>query len=111
MEQAKQYAARFYSLVQQEEFDQAANLFASNLPHEEALKVLHSLKDLRGGIIDAVTDKVGTTVTTRNGKLSHVECNLELNCIYQEGKTRETLTLQGESFESLHIAGYHFDLK
>ncbi|MBK9175376.1 MAG: hypothetical protein IPM46_03385, partial [Flavobacteriales bacterium] len=68
-------------------------------------------KGMRGRIVDAITDKVGTKVTTTNGLLSHIEFSLELDCIYEQGKTRETLVFEGESFDSLLISGYHFELK
>lgn len=66
---------------------------------------------MRGAIIDAVTDLIGTKVTTVNGNLDHVEYSIELNCIYEQGKTRETLVVEGGSFENLKIAGYHLELK
>lgn len=111
MERAKAYAAGFYGLVQQQRFDEAAKLFGAELPYDDGIAMLNSIKDLRGAIVDAVTDNIGTVVITRNGVITEIECNVELNCVYEKGKTMENLVLKGQNFETLHIVGYQFILK
>ncbi len=111
MEQAKRSATRLYALIQQEKFEEASALFDLNITPADGLKLIRSIREMRGPIVDAVTDKVGTKVTSTNGTISHIQCSLELDCIYEQGKTRETLVLEGESFDSLLISGYHFELK
>lgn len=111
MNQAKQYVGHFYSLIQQQDFEQASKLFDTNISPTEGLKMIRGLRGMRGEIIDAVTDKVGTKVVTTNGTVTHVQYSVELNCVYEQGKTRETLVIEGGNFESLQIVGYHFELQ
>lgn len=73
--------------------------------------MLNSIKDLRGPVIDAVIDNIGTAVVTKNGSVSEVECNIELSCVYEKGNTQENLVLKGQSFETIRIVGYQFTLK
>lgn len=111
MNLAKESAAGFYNLVQQEQFDQAASLFTPSISFSEGFKLLGAIKGMRGRIVDAITDKIGTKVTTINGNLSHIQFSLELDCVYELGKTRETLVFEGNSFDSLLISGYHFEMR
>jgi hypothetical protein len=111
MEKAKDFAGRYYALIQQEQFEEASRLFDPHVSPAEGLKLIQGAKGMRGGIIDAVTDRVGTKVTSVNGAIRHIECSVELNCIYEQGNTRETLVFEGDSFDSLLISGYHFELK
>ena len=111
MDRANAFAAQFYVLVQGQEFEEAAKLFGPDLPHDEGIKLLNAVKDLRGGIVDAVTENIGTVVITQNGIVSEVGCNLELNCVYEKGHTMENLVLQGANFEALKVVGYQFTLK
>lgn len=111
IERAKEYAARFYVLIHQQDFEQASKLFDSSISPTEGLKLIQAAKEMRGSIIDAVTDQVGTKVTTVNGTLSHVQYSIELNCVYEQGKTRETIIVDGSNFDNVQISGYHFTLK
>jgi hypothetical protein len=111
MELAKKYTADLYSQIQQQKFKDAAKLFGTEISQEEGIIMLNSINDLRGGIIDAVTDRVGTVVITSNGVISDVECTVELNCIYEKGKTFEVIVLKGKNFETLKVVGYEFALK
>jgi hypothetical protein len=111
MEKAKDYAGRYYALIQQEHFEEASSLFDATVSPAEGLKLIQGANAMRGGIIDAVTDRVGTKVTSVNGAISHIQCSIELNCIYEQGNTRETLVIEGENFDSLLISGYHVELK
>ena len=111
MDKSKLVCSKFYAHIELRDFEKACALIKSGTSDEENMKLLLSIHDLRGDILDVVTDEVGTDVVLVNGEIESIDCTLEVNGSYEKGKTRETLILEGKSFDSLKIVGYHFTLK
>jgi hypothetical protein len=102
-------AREFYREVQAGRFEEATNFIsASDLPKEDALKLLTTIKTMRGNLDSVQTTSTGSVFTVADGDTTEEQL-IELKCFYTQGTSTEELVLKRQSGK-LKIAGYQFNM-
>lgn len=102
-------AREFYREVQAGRFEEATRFVStSNLPKEDALKLLTTIKTMRGDLDSVQTTSTGSIFTVADGDTTE-EHLIELKCFYTQGTSTEELVIKREN-GALKIAGYQFNM-
>lgn len=109
MRRGMDLAREFYREVQSGRFEEATNFIStSELPKEDALKLLTTIKTMRGGLDSVQTTSTGSVFTVANGDTIE-EQSIELKCFYTQGTSTEELVIKRYR-GVLKIVGYQFNM-
>jgi len=109
MRRGMDVAREFYREVQAGRFEEATSFIShADLPKEDALKLLTTIKTMRGELDSVQSTSTGSVFTVADGDTTE-EQSIELKCFYTQGASTEELVLKREH-GLLKIAGYQFNL-
>jgi hypothetical protein len=108
MKRGVAFARNFYSEVLSGNVSGAIRHMGSSIGQEDGLKLLNTIRELRGDLDSVQTISTGSKFAVVNGDTSEMY-SLELRCFYSKGTTTEELVIETEG-DSLKIVGYHFNL-
>ncbi len=109
MQRGMDLARKFYREVQAGRFEEATRFVStSNLPKEDALKLLTTIKTMRGDLDSVQTTTTGSVFTVADGDTTE-EQSIELKCFYTQGTSTEELVIKREN-GALKIVGYQFNM-
>lgn len=109
MRRGMNLAREFYREVQAGRFEEATNFInTSHFPKEDALKLLTSIKTMRGDLDSVQTTSTGSVFTVADGDTTE-EQSIKLKCFYTNGTSTEELVMNRQS-GALKIAGYQFNM-
>jgi hypothetical protein len=109
MRRGMDLAREFYREVQAGRFEEATNFIStSDLPKEDALKLLTTIKTMRGDLDSVQTTSTGSVFTVADGDTTE-EQSIELKCFYTQGTSTEELVIKRQS-GVLKIVGYQFNM-
>ena len=109
MRRGMDLAREFYREVQAGRFEEATNFISSSdLPKEDALKLLTTINNMRGALDSVQTTSTGSVFTVADGDTTEAQ-SIELKCFYTQGTSTEELVLKRQS-GALKIVGYQFNM-
>jgi hypothetical protein len=109
MSRGMDLAREFYREVQAGRFEEATNFIStSDLPKEDAMKLLTTIKTMRGDLDSVQTTSTGSVFTVADGDTTE-EQSIELKCFYTQGTSTEELVIKRQS-GVLKIVGYQFNM-
>lgn len=109
MQRGMNLARDFYREVQAGRLDEATTFInRSNLSKEDALKLLTTIRTMRGNLDSVQTTSTGSVFTVADGDTTE-EQSIELKCFYTQGTSTEELVLNRVN-GTLMIVGYQFNM-
>lgn len=109
MRRGMDLAREFYREVQAGRFEEATTFINhSDLPKEDALKLLTTIQTMRGNLDSVQTTATGSVFTVADGDTTE-EQSVKLKCFYTQGTSTEELVLHRVD-GTLKIVGYQFNL-
>jgi hypothetical protein len=111
IKKAKEFAIKFYTLIDKTNFNQVSLLFdTATISKVDAIKLLEKINSIQGHYMQCDLTKIETNTTVENST-KEVKYIMEFNITYQNGVAKEDMTIRNNSLDSLCITGYHSELR